>query len=72
MGRGEVYIEFWWGDLLERDYLEDSSLDGSIILKWMFRKCHENAWCGLISLRVGTGTGHSNETSGSIKFGEFL
>ena len=30
MGRGEVYTGFWWGNLRERDHLEDLSLDGKI------------------------------------------
>ena len=31
--RGEVYTEFWWGDLRERDNLEDVDVDEMIILK---------------------------------------
>jgi hypothetical protein len=38
MGKGEVYTEFWWGDLREGDHLEDPGLDGRIILKWIFKK----------------------------------
>jgi len=30
-GEGEVYIEFWWGNLREGDHLEDPGVDGSII-----------------------------------------
>jgi hypothetical protein len=33
MGRGEVYTGFWWGNLRERDHLEDLDVDGRIILK---------------------------------------
>jgi hypothetical protein len=29
---------FWWRNLRERDYLEDASVDGRIILSWIFRK----------------------------------
>jgi hypothetical protein len=34
MGRGE----FQWGNLRERDRLEDPGRDGRIILRWIFRK----------------------------------
>ena len=35
MGRGELYEGFWWGNLRERYHLEDPSVDGKIILRWM-------------------------------------
>jgi hypothetical protein len=35
---GEGHIGLWWGDLRERDDLEDLGLDGRTILKWIFRK----------------------------------
>jgi len=38
MGRGEVYTRFWCGNLRERYHLEDSGVDGRIILRWIFRK----------------------------------
>jgi len=28
----------WWGNLRERDHLEDPDVDGRIILRWIFRK----------------------------------
>jgi len=31
--RGEVYTGFWWGNLRERDHVEDPGLDGRIILR---------------------------------------
>jgi hypothetical protein len=37
-GKGEVHTRFCWGNLRGRDYLEDPSLDGRIILKWTFKK----------------------------------
>jgi hypothetical protein len=37
-GRGEVHIGFWWGNLRERDHLENPGIDRRIILKWIFRK----------------------------------
>ena len=42
--------------MMERDYLEDLSGVGRIILKWIFSKW-EGAWTGLIWLRIGTGDG---------------
>jgi hypothetical protein len=37
-GKEEVYIGFWWGDLTDRDNVEDLVLDGRIILKVIFKK----------------------------------
>jgi hypothetical protein len=37
-GRRAVHTEFWWGNLRERDNLEDLNLIGGIILKWIFNK----------------------------------
>jgi hypothetical protein len=36
--REEVHTGFWWGNLRERDHLEDPNVDGRIILRWIFRK----------------------------------
>ena len=43
---GEVYREFWWGNLNEGDYLEDPDVDGRIILRWIFSKWAVGAWSG--------------------------
>ena len=35
---GEVCTGFWWRHLRERDHLEDTGVDGRVILRWIFRK----------------------------------
>ena len=39
-------------------YLEDSNIDGRIILRCIFRKWDVGAWTGLSWLSTGTGGGH--------------
>jgi len=58
MGRGEVYTGFWWGNLGEREHLEDPGLDGWIILRWIFRKWDVEVWTGSIWLRIERGGGN--------------
>jgi hypothetical protein len=48
----------WWGNLRERQHLEDTGVDGRIILKWFFRKWDVGTCTGWIWLRIGTGGGH--------------
>jgi hypothetical protein len=38
MGEGRVISGLWWGNLRERDYMEDPGVDGRIILIWIFKK----------------------------------
>jgi hypothetical protein len=52
----EVHTEFWWGDLTEREHLEDTGVDVRIILKRVFRKWDADMGC-LIWLMLGTGGG---------------
>ena len=33
-----MHTGFVWGNLRERDHLEDPGIDGRIILKWIFKK----------------------------------
>jgi hypothetical protein len=57
----------WWnrgvywvcvGKTEGKNHLEDPRIDGSIILRWIFRKWDWGAWTGMIWLRIGTGGGH--------------
>jgi hypothetical protein len=41
----------------EKDHLEDSGLDGRIILRWIFRKWDVRVWTGWSWLGIGTGRG---------------
>ena len=34
---GEVHTEFGFRDLLERDKLEDPSVNGKLIIRWIYR-----------------------------------
>ena len=58
MGRGEAHTGFWWGNLKERDHLENPGVDGKIISRWIFRKWDVGAWTGSIWLRTGTDGGN--------------
>jgi len=57
-GREEAYSGFWWENLREKDHLGDPSVDGRIILRWIFRKWYVGVWTGSGWLRIWTGGGH--------------
>jgi len=70
-----MYTRFLWGDLRERDHLEDLGVDGKVILRSIFRKLD----VGYGLNRAGSGYGQvegtcesGNETSVSIKCRELL
>ena len=58
MGRVEAYTGFWWGNLRERDHLEDPGVHGRIILRWVFGKWDVGVRTRSSWLRIGTGGGH--------------
>jgi hypothetical protein len=39
----DVHRGFWWGNMRDRDHLEDTGVNGSIILKWVFHKYDEGS-----------------------------
>jgi hypothetical protein len=53
----EVYTGFWWGNLRERDHLQDPGVDGRIIIRWFVRKWDVGVWTGSRCLRIWTGGG---------------
>jgi hypothetical protein len=46
----------WWGDLRERENLQDTGTDRRIMLTWIFKKWN-GTWTGLILLKIGIGDG---------------
>jgi prenyltransferase beta subunit len=58
MGERRGAYRFLVGNLTERDHLEDTDVDGKIILRWIFRKWNGGPLTGLTWLRLGTGGGH--------------
>ena len=52
-----MYTGFWWGNLRDRDHLEDPGINRRVILRWIFRKWDLGLWTGSNWLRIGTGGG---------------
>jgi hypothetical protein len=73
--RRGVYSFFGWGNLGEREHLEDPGVDGRIIIRWIFKMWDVGTWARSIWLSIGRVAGTCecvNERSGSIKCWEFL
>jgi len=58
MGRGEAYTGFSWGNLTAIIPSEDPDVNGSIIIRWIFRKWNVRELTGSSWLRIGTGARH--------------
>jgi hypothetical protein len=58
MGRGELCTGFWWVNPRARDHWGDPSVDGRIILRWIFRKWDVGVWTGLSWIRIEIGGRH--------------
>jgi hypothetical protein len=43
---------YWYGNLWERDHLEELGVDGRIILRSIFRKWDVGVWTGSSWLRI--------------------
>jgi hypothetical protein len=53
-----VYTGFLWGNMRERDHLEDAGVNSRIVLRWIFRKWNGGQWTGLMWLMIGRDGGH--------------
>jgi hypothetical protein len=49
-----MHTVFWLYNLKERDHLEDTVVDGKIILEWLVGKYGEKVWTGCFWLKIGT------------------
>ena len=56
-GSGQGPIADLRANLRETGRLEKQSVDGRIILRWIFRKWDVGAWTGSSGLRIGRGIG---------------
>jgi hypothetical protein len=48
-----VHTSLWWGDLRERDHLEDLEIDRRVVLKCILKKWDGEVWAELTWLRKG-------------------
>ena len=56
MGEGEAHSRFWWGNVSERNNLQDTGIDGRIILKCILGKRERGMdWINLARNRGGGG-----------------
>jgi hypothetical protein len=53
-----AFTGFWWRTVKERDHWRDPSVDGRIILRWIFRMWDVEVCTRLGWLGIETGDGH--------------
>jgi hypothetical protein len=64
---------FWWGNLRVTDHLEDRSIDGRIIFRWILGNWgYEMDRAGSEDRQVAGTCESGNESLGSIKCRQFL
>jgi hypothetical protein len=62
-GRGVVYTGCWWVSQRERDHWGAPDVDGTIILKWIFRNLEVCVGPGCTGLRIG-------QVAGTCEYGK--
>jgi len=50
----KLRVEFWWGNLTQRDHFKDLDIHGRITSKWILKKQDAIMWIGSILVRLGT------------------
>jgi hypothetical protein len=58
LGERRSVQSFWYGNMREREHVEDLGVDGRIILRLILRKWDVGAWTATSWLRIGTCGGH--------------
>jgi hypothetical protein len=57
IGKGEMHMGFWWGNLRERHHFDDLDIDARITLNWFFKNWHGKSENGKILFWMGMGGG---------------
>ena len=55
MGERIGVCRLWWGNLMERDHLEDQGIDGRIILRCILREWDGGRWRALVNAVMDLG-----------------
>jgi len=58
MGQNRGAYRFWLGNLKEIDQMEDTAVEGRIMLRWIFGMWVVGVWTVSICLKIKTGGGH--------------